>query len=238
MPVHLPLVDDHIAVYSFAFSDDQFHQTVNSQDLSAEEKERAGGFHHIIDHNRFVVGRTIVRQVLATLLNTSPLHVPLHLDHGRPLLSSSSTNVNFNITHGGNMVMVAVCPQTAVGIDVEPIRETPDIHQLAERVMSSSEFDEYCGMPEQVKAEAFYRLWVRKESLLKYLGIGFGMEPNRIEVGHSLEVEIEVEACGQRIMIKNNWMRSYYGHQWALCWPFTHKHISLKLHTVTTQPAT
>ncbi len=83
---------------------------------------------------------------------------------GRPFVDGRY----ISISHSENMVLLAVS-DTPVGIDIELERE---VHpKVAQRMFSKRELD--MGYP-------ICHLWVRKEAMLKKLGLGIGENKNEI----------------------------------------------------------
>ena len=75
------------------------------------------------------------------------------------------------------MVWAAFCKKGTVGIDVEGIRMTPDIPELAAQLHAH----EYATIQRQSQAKqatTFYRCWVRKEAVLKACGKGLSKALN------------------------------------------------------------
>lgn len=85
-------------------------------------------------------------------------------EHGKPLLKEFP-EIHFNISHCAKAV-ACIVGDSPVGIDVENTgrRITPS---LVKYTMSEAEQQEILSSP-----IAFYRLWTRKEALVKMLGTG------------------------------------------------------------------
>ncbi len=226
--------------YDFHLFDFRFSALLSANDasltnLSETEQERAAKFRRRIDRNRFVVGRNILRQSLAAVLNLSPVDVPLRVEKGRPFLDSAKAEAcYFNLSHSGNSVLVILSPKYQVGIDVEVLREFSDMDQVAKRVMTNHEFDQYMDLESACRADAFYRLWVRKESILKCMGTGFGIEPNRIWVGHDQKPDSEVDFEGQRFILQQHLFSGPESpHYWAFAYNGSARPVTLKTYRIT-----
>ena len=98
--------------------------------------------------------------------------------------SSSWASIQFNISHSGEWVVVALTLHSPLGIDVEHQDISKDIEGLGKRVMTESEFLEFAASSYENQANLFYSLWVRKEAVLKCMGTGLSLDPRSIEVGH------------------------------------------------------
>lgn len=81
-------------------------------------------------------------------------------DTGKPLWTNNNDYFDFNISHSGNIIVVAASTAIKVGVDVEQIRL---LKRLSfKRVMSVSELADI----EQAPA-LFFDLWSKKEAVVK-----------------------------------------------------------------------
>lgn len=116
---------------------------------------------------RFVVGRTLLRLVLAR--HVGPGGQPLSINaspDGKLFLDPPV--LAFNLAHAGDFVVLATTTADAVGVDVEPIR--PVDHGLAARFLLSDELRRVDEARPQERAELVTRMWVVKEACIKALG--------------------------------------------------------------------
>lgn len=146
--------------------------------LSEPERERAARFRFAVDRARFIVGRGVLRQELARSTGMSPAQIPLVLSAaGRPELRGGQS---FSISHSGDCVLIAFCSTALVGVDVEQIAPAcPE--GVAELVFGDCENAALRQQPDEAAQIAlFYRLWTRKEALLKAVGRGFLLEPRSV----------------------------------------------------------
>jgi 4'-phosphopantetheinyl transferase len=140
--------------------------------LSTDETQRMGRYRSREAAERYVVTRSLVRIVLGEHLGVSPraLHVS-RTDTGKPVVAEG---INFNVTHSGDLVLLAVCEQRAVGVDVERQREVPRVGEMMLRWFSEAERQECAHLTTlgATQSEAFLRVWSLKEARLKALGVG------------------------------------------------------------------
>ena len=87
-------------------------------------------------------------------------------EYGKPYLQDA--DVQFNISHSGDMVMCAVC-DGPVGVDIERIR--PYSSRIPVRIMSPEEKKAYDAAAD--KETMFFAVWTLKEAYIKYTGRGF-----------------------------------------------------------------
>jgi phosphopantetheinyl transferase len=155
-------VGDHVAeVDSFA---ERF--------LSPEEIGHRNAYRSRAAAERFVVTRSLVRTVLSAILDIPPRELRVsRTDLGKPIVSGG---VHFNVTHSGNLVLLAVCGQRDVGVDVERRREVARVPALVARWLTLAERRDYEDMVQRGVdvSDAFLRIWSVKEARLKALGVG------------------------------------------------------------------
>jgi 4'-phosphopantetheinyl transferase len=143
--------------------------------LSRDERQRAERFHRPTDRWRFIVGRGILRKILATYLALAPDEVRfVYNKYGKPFISDDQSRgaLSFNQSHSNGMALYAVARRRRIGIDVEYIREDFAILEVAERFFSKDEFEALKALPSDRRTKAFFNCWSRKESYIKAIGMG------------------------------------------------------------------
>lgn len=144
-------------------------------ELSEDELARARGFALDADRNRFVTARLALRSLLAAYLEL-PVSA-IYLDYnrfGKPEIAGPGRErgLTFNLSHCEELALVAVTLQDRVGVDIERMREMEDLDRIAEMCFSAGELEGFRAASRQERAEAFFRCWTRKESLVKAAGDG------------------------------------------------------------------
>lgn len=139
--------------------------------LSQAECERLELYRSRAAAERYVVTRSLVRTVLGAHTGIIPkdLHIRLTAS-GKP----EAEGVHFNVTHSGDIVLLALCDERAVGVDVERRREVARVGALIERWLTAAERLELDRLRERGldDSDAFLRVWSLKEARLKALGVG------------------------------------------------------------------
>ena len=155
--------------------------------LSEEEKERAARFRVERGRYRFTMSRAFLRGLLARYIGCSPAEVPLErAARGKPALASGPPDLSFNLSHSGELAVLAVCRGREVGVDVELVTGSDRAGRVAARVLSPGELAELRDTAVGGAREtAFLSAWTRKEALLKACGTGIDRELAQIEVGTS-----------------------------------------------------
>jgi 4'-phosphopantetheinyl transferase len=155
--------------------------------LSTDERERARRFVFVRDRNRFVAARSFLRRVLGIYTGEDPAALSFAQGfYGRPHLCGGSRPVpDFNLSHSGDLALLAVCWSGRVGIDIEAVRDLPDMAGLAPLIMHPHELEHFNYLGSTTSAGEFFRLWTRKEALLKAMGVGLSLDPRQLNVGWS-----------------------------------------------------
>lgn len=143
--------------------------------LSRDEQERAEKFRFSEHRQHYIVARGNLRRLLAERLRIAPRAVEfVENNYGKPKLAPvhGSADLDFNLSHSGALALYAFTSGRAVGVDVELIREIPDIDDLAERFFSPTEIASLKAFPVAQRSSAFLACWTRKEAFIKALGQG------------------------------------------------------------------
>ncbi|MDB5073269.1 MAG: 4-phosphopantetheinyl transferase [Candidatus Eremiobacteraeota bacterium] len=142
--------------------------------LSADERERAARLRFDADRERYVVAHAYMRLILAQHLGMKdPAAVPLQRGaKGEPLIANDERPLRCSLSHAREHVAVAVAPHTAVGIDVEELRDNMEAGQIAQRFFAPEETAELAALAPGAARERFVQLWTCKEAFIKAIGLG------------------------------------------------------------------
>lgn len=146
--------------------------------LSADEQMRAGRFHHAVDRNRFVVVRAMLRQILGSYLGKDPQKLSFrYLEKEKPALGEEemASDIAFNVSHSGEIALLAFGRNREIGVDVEQFRPSTDTQAIAKRFFSPNEQRQLAALAQQEREEGFFRCWTRKESFIKATGKGLSL---------------------------------------------------------------
>ncbi len=139
--------------------------------LSPSELARAARFRFAQDRRRFIASHATLRQILAAYTGVLPASLEfITLPHGKPALVSGG--LQFNLSHSGDLALVALAAGCEVGVDIERLRAQVEMEAIARRFFSPSETEALLAYPEPERAPAFFRCWTRKEAYVKALGGG------------------------------------------------------------------
>jgi 4'-phosphopantetheinyl transferase len=153
--------------------------------LAEDEQQRAGRFYFPIDRERFIVARGVLREILGLYLNRAAQSVSFRYgSHGKPALAeqSNGNTTHFNMSHSHGVALYAVARGREVGIDLEFIRESVEVEQIAERFFSRREIAMLRALPVSLRKYAFFLCWTRKEAYIKARGEGLSLPLDEFDV--------------------------------------------------------
>ena len=129
---------------------------------------------------RASVARAGLRRILSRYLGKAPSALNFEIgDHGKPGLGSEP--ISFNLAHSASLAIVVVTLENRIGVDLELIRDSIAVDQLAVRCFSAGELERWKKLPDSEKLQVFFDIWTRKEAFLKALGDGMSKAMNSIE---------------------------------------------------------
>jgi len=154
--------------------------------LSPEEIHRADQFHFQNGRLRFIRARAALRQILGGYIGIAPWEIVFcYGAEGKPELAGEleKFRIRFNLSHSGDLALLAVTRGLAVGVDIELINPEFACKEIAERFFSVNEVRYLLALPAVERADAFFSCWTRKEAYIKALGAGLSVPLDSFEVG-------------------------------------------------------
>lgn len=154
-----------------------------------DERKRAARLVSDEARTLFVVGRSLLRVVLAGYLGLAPQALRLDqrcprcgAQHGKPRLAAPVSDLTFNLSHAQGLIALAVCRGREIGIDVEWRGRSATMPELVPLLLSAAERQALEEIPAARQPEVLLESWVRKEALLKATGEGLGRDPRDVVV--------------------------------------------------------
>jgi len=152
------------------------------ESLSDEERERADRFRFHADRNRSVIGRGLLRLLLRLILRTPSDQLKFEYNEfGKPRLISQR-RLDFNLSHSGEWVILAIAMDRAVGIDIEKIRPDLAVDEIASQYFSVNERNSLQRLDGDKRVKAFFSCWTLKEAYLKARGGGLSIALDSFDV--------------------------------------------------------
>ncbi len=151
--------------------------------LSAEERARAERFYFEADRRRAIIGRGVSRLLLGLYLGRAAHRIEFKYNaFGKPALADPNLPFQFNVSHSGDVILVATAIDRVLGVDVERMRPDMANAEIAARYFSPSECSTLLALPPEMRCEAFFACWTRKEAYLKARGDGLSLPLDRFDV--------------------------------------------------------
>ncbi|MET7396072.1 4'-phosphopantetheinyl transferase superfamily protein [Dactylosporangium sp. NPDC005572] len=133
--------------------------------LDEAELRRYESMQHPVDRHRFAVAHAAVRRIVAVRLGVDPAEVRwTRGPNGKPELDGGAVRVN--LSHSGDLILVALTAARAVGVDLQQVLPTLDVAAMATRFFPPGE----ASLVARDGPERFAELWARKEAVVKAAG--------------------------------------------------------------------
>jgi 4'-phosphopantetheinyl transferase len=171
-PFSFELSESTIHIWSFPTRASHHVVATFERVLIPEERNRAFRFrfHHLFAS--FVIARGALRYLLGHYLNCDPARVSLVYGlKGKPAVESPSS-LQFNMTHSGDLAVIALTLRRELGVDIEQIGPLADMQQIANHFFCPEEAAEVMCAPQGERERAFFLCWTRKEAYIKATGDG------------------------------------------------------------------
>jgi 4'-phosphopantetheinyl transferase len=141
--------------------------------LGHGERRRLADFVRPQRRRQFVLGRILLRSMLAAEFGVHPKDIDVHERPGNsPLirLDQALPAPYFSLSHSADWIACVISRDTAVGIDVEVINPARDIAALSHAAFTADECAWLEQQPHDRQTSAFHHLWSLKEALYKMQG--------------------------------------------------------------------
>jgi 4'-phosphopantetheinyl transferase len=143
--------------------------------ISPEEAARAKRFRSALDRVRYIVQHGVLRSLLAGYLGCGPRQADICSSvHGKPCLACEDGwgSKEFSLSHSGAYAAFAFGRYSSIGVDIEEIREIPEVTGIVAQHFTPREKAEILTCPIEGRLKIFYRFWTRKEPVFKAQGEG------------------------------------------------------------------
>lgn len=147
--------------------------------LAPEETTKADRFYFDRDRNHYIVARGLLRTLLGRYLSMEPEKLCFTYNkYGKPELEFPRINppLQFNVSHSHELALLAFSYRRELGVDVEYMRTNIEYEDLARHSFSPNEQAVLLALPSEVKQQAFFNCWTRKEAYIKARGMGLSLD--------------------------------------------------------------
>lgn len=189
-PGSVTLSRDEVHVWAISVREFASVAAILALPLSDQERARAERFHVAADRERFIVAHGVMRSLLGRYLNLEPAYVPVTWrSYGKPMLHRElvSYQLEFNISHSRDLILMAVACERAVGIDIEYRRVDLSWEAIAQSFFAPGEILALHMLPIDARMPAFFDVWTRKEAYCKAIGKGLSLPFEQFEVSVAAE---------------------------------------------------
>jgi 4'-phosphopantetheinyl transferase len=178
----------HLYIVQLESSENNFAQAFSW--LSPDEVERADRFRFERHRSAFVLGRAVLRALVASYLRIAPEEASFtYGPKGKPALGAvasplreAADSFHFNVSNSGDLAAYAFTLDCEIGVDIEHRRRLLEIEGIARRFFAPDEVSELMGLPEGERHEGFFNCWTRKEAYIKAVGDGLSVPLDSFEV--------------------------------------------------------
>jgi 4'-phosphopantetheinyl transferase len=218
--------DVHLWVVRLEATEDNFARSLAW--LSHDETARAERFYFERHRRRYVLGRAVLRGLLAGYLGMPPAEVSfVYGPQGKPALASAlhdnAGSLRFNVSNSGDLAAYAFTAGCDIGVDVEQNRPLSDIENIAHRFFSPEETAELLEVPADEKIAAFFRCWTRKEAYIKAMGGGLSIPLDSFRVTLRPGVAARMVSLGGSEEVARGWTLDNFdpapGYAGAIAYP-------------------
>jgi 4'-phosphopantetheinyl transferase len=170
--------DIHLWTLSLNASKDQVKQVWSV--LSPEEIKKAYYYKYEPLQHNYIVTQAVLRMLLSAYLAIRLEDIKLGVHKkGKPYLINDPS-LFFNISNSQGICVYAFSHDAEVGVDIEKIRDLPDLDLLIEKNLTPREKQYFLKDPDN-RLTRFFRFWTFKESFLKAIGEGMRLTPENLE---------------------------------------------------------
>lgn len=117
--------------------------------------------------------------------------------HGKPFLPN--VPFHFSLSHSGQGALCAFGTDP-IGADLQEIKL--QLPRRTERILSAAEKDYLDALAETERVRAFYRLWARKESLMKWDGRGLRLKSAALSFAENGCLSDKIAYEGKTLFVK------------------------------------
>lgn len=139
--------------------------------LSADELERAGRLVTAAGSRRFVTARGCLRSILADYLETDAGSIGFRYGTaGKPEIAAPDSLLRFNLTHSGQLALLALTRQCEIGVDMEPLKPLPNLMAIAGKIFGAEVHQTLADLDVALRTVRFLQLWTAHEAQAKCCG--------------------------------------------------------------------
>ncbi len=162
---------DEVHVWRVSLDQPRVKLSALEKILSKDEIKRSQQFYFEQDRMRYIISRGSLRKILGLYLDRASESLQFHTDRqGKPFLTDNRQSIQFNVSHSGDVTLIAISMHRRVGVDIERAREGIRMDEITEIFFSIPEKKYLQALPKKERFRLFFTIWTRKEAVIKALG--------------------------------------------------------------------
>ncbi len=141
--------------------------------LSLDEHARCQRYIAPKAKRQFLETRARLRLLLGSYLQQDAARLEfVYSKNGKPALAPHTGGdlLQFNVSHSQGKILYAITTNQAVGVDLEGFNPLINYLDLAQRICTPQELLVFNQLPPLDQPQAFFKIWTRKEALVKLFG--------------------------------------------------------------------
>jgi len=172
--------------------------------LRKEEIMRAAEFKFKEDEKMYTLSHTLLNKILSEELNIAPTGLPIIFNqYGKPYLETG--HLFFNLSHSRKGFCFVLGYGSEVGTDIEEVNKNINIENVYKSFFTIREQQQIADSVNSL--EEFYKIWTRKEAVLKVTGWGLNINPQ--EVNTHLDI-VKLNNFDNQISLKSYKFNNFY----------------------------
>ncbi|MHB8062634.1 MAG: 4'-phosphopantetheinyl transferase family protein [Ruminiclostridium sp.] len=164
---------DNAVIFVINTGHDEF-QIQSLEYLTNSEKQKMFSYSKENDRRNFYIAHSIINYVFANLLKCKVKSLQYKIGEYKKQYIVNNYSYHYNISHSKNYSVVGI-HNGEIGTDIEYVNRNFEFAGIMREQFSEDDI-KYIGGD----LRKFFKLWVAKESYLKYAGMGFYREPDSI----------------------------------------------------------
>lgn len=146
--------------------------------LNDIQRMRISSISNLKIKQRKAIASILLKRLLQCHVNVKDGDISIeYTKYGKPFLSNIDSTF-FNYSYSSDYILIGISTDNHIGVDIEINTSVAQI--LADKVLSADEKSIYSSGNAKLKQRIFLEFWTRKESYLKYLGIGITHKLNTV----------------------------------------------------------
>ncbi|MHB1332733.1 MAG: 4'-phosphopantetheinyl transferase family protein [Sulfuriferula sp.] len=179
----------------------QLPHAVSGESLDTSEQQRAMAYGNRVTAQQFIASRVLLRAVLSHYLCCTPDSIAYAVQkHGKPILAAPhSGQLHFSLSRRDSWCAIALSRHQPVGVDIEQMRELPEMDDIAALYFSTQECKALNQLHGSTKQRRFFELWTALEAIGKRLGSG--LTEAAVEAGKNQGAQVSLDCLNTKWLV-------------------------------------